>query len=685
MQNKERKWQYRLWGANAVLLVIILLVVYFIRGADVSVNIIRTSIAAFFLLVLPGIPWAVIFLNKFPQKRFLFLPFSFTFTLICYLPVVFAGYYFTLKTGDVFTLLGFTCAIVFLSGLFALKKGYARRQQSCHQDNSREIWIFHGLTALLIVLFGILALSGVLLKGGDGWLHMSIIRKFLDRGRITLASPFFEELQLDTNYGYCIWHVVLAFLSKLTGLAPDCVWFSVYPLLLFLSGYSLFGFGLYLFKKYQFAFVYLLAHIWALNRFAGNLAGLRILQYPYLVAPLIVLPLAWIFYFEFLRREKKSFGIITILICLLVFFIHKLTFMGFFIFFTLFSLISALFYRGTLKKRLKPVLIVLIMAAILGVFLFLVKPSPVTNPFHFGFAAKEVIRWGEWGITVKPKVALFRAGWMVYHRKATWIPILSLALSPLLLWRLWWTKKRKAFNPLAVYCASGLLIIPLIMLNPFIGKLYVEKFTNQALVRLYCVIPHYAALLACAMILLQLFRIKVKSNLGIKLVEVIPSGILIIVMIAFLFQNFPVFVKAMIKPSLYESLQRSDPMSQVLTDFDRIEETPSVVCAQYLKGHYVTALTKHYVVQAPPSLTSPSMRDYRERNEAREKILSSETSPEERAYFIEKYHVKFLLIDYNSFKEYDPESFEKIFSQGAVKARPAIHYGKVYLYALSIF
>jgi hypothetical protein len=683
MQNKIQKWTYRLRGVNVFLLFVLLIVVYYVRGADVAKHIVRTSLVAIFLLIIPGIPWSVIFLLEIPQKRFFFLPFSFAFTLICCLPAIFAGYYFTMKTGTVFTLLGLTCAVVFISGIFALTKVSVRRMKPFLMKNFREICIFFGLVFFLIVILSVLSLSGVLLKGGDGWLHMSIMRKMLDRGRITLASPFFEELQPDTNYGYCIWHVVLAFLSKLTGLAPDCVWFSVYPLLVFLSGFSLFGFGMHLFRKYQFAFVYLLAHIWALNRFAGNLAGLRILQYPYMVAPLIILPLAWIFYLEFIRRAKKVFGMIAILMCLLIFFTHKLTFMGFFIFLTLFSLLTAIFSKRNPKRRLQPVLFVFTISATLGVFLFIVKPSSVTNPFHYIFAANEVIRWGAWGVTVKPEVVLFRAGWMVYHRKATWIPMLSLALSPLLLWRLWRMKKYKAYNPLAVYCVSGLLIIPLVMLNPFIGRIYVEKFTNQALVRLYCIIPHFAALLACALILFRLLRINIRSKFGQKLVKAIPSGILILVTTLFLFQNLPVFVKTMIKPSLYEYWRRSDPISQVLTDFDRIVDKPSVVCAQYLKGHYVTALTKHYVVQAPPSLTSPSMRDYRERNEAREKILGIETSPEEREHLIEKYHVRYILIDYDSFKDYDPDTFEKIWLKGTVKARPAIHYEKVYLYSLS--
>jgi len=243
-------------------------------------------------------------------------------------------------------------------------------------------------------------------------------------------------------------------------------------------------------------------------------------------------------------------------------------------------------------------------------------------------------------------------------------------------------RKSKVYNPLPVYCISGLLIVPLIMINPFIGKIYSEKFTSQALMRLYSFIPHFSIALAG---IIALFRILLKhySIQRVRgLLKTAPSGFLVCFLCVFLYKNIPTFRDSLKHPLVYEEWRNESPISKVLDYLDQNTKKPYVVCANCFSGQYIPAITKHHLVQVFPHITSPSMRDYTERTLAREIILSSESNPREKYYYIRKYRVKYIFLDYTFYKEYMPTEFEQNFKIEKIKPEKLKVHPPVFLYEL---
>jgi hypothetical protein len=477
--------------------------------------------------------------------------------------------------------------------------------------------------------------------------------------------------------------VALAQLSKLTGNPADCIWYSIYPFLVFLTGYSLFGFAWYLFRKPPYAAIYLLAHIWVMNRFGGSLVGWKALPYPYMLNPLIIMPLAWVFYFEFLRHGKKSSCIMTILLCILMLFIHKLTFLGFLIFLSISGIVTVI-VRGTdFSKRLRPMIIPGILGILLIIIVPLLRLPPTSNPFTLILGAREVLPLSNWGVIAKPDVFLYRAGWVVFHERETWIPFLSLMVIPLLLWRAGRMRKNKACNPLYIYCVSGFMIIPLIMINPIMGKIFSDKFTKQALMRLYSFIPHFSIVLAGAITLNQILIKHFKSERTRIYFKTSPYWLLIFVAWVFLYKNVPSYSETLTNPSLYEDWRKNSAMSRVLQYLEQNTKEPGVVCANCFSEQYVPALTKHYLVQVFPHITSHSMRDYTERTNARDIILGSKSSAREKSFYIRKYRVKYILLDYNLYGEYTPAEFESNFRIDGMNVKREINFDQAYLYSIS--
>ena len=679
---------YIFFALNLLLLVVILCLFYHYRGEAAFNNLLSTNLAGICLLILPGLPWAYYFHARIPHRLFLLLPIAFLFSLMLYLPFSFAGFYFHLPTQVVLFYMMFAGVLSTVVGVgLILKRSRGEGTltvSSILSLNRKDIFSFHVLTSFLLVIMSFTAFSGVFLDRGDGWLHMSIVKKLLDRNVMVAASPYFDTFQHDSNYGYCVWHVSLAALASFTGKEPAEVWFSIMPLLFFLSGYSLFGFGLYLFRRGALAAIYLLAHLWALTHFAGDLVGLRIFQYPYLTSPLIIMPVAWVLCFEFLRRGGRFFGILSIVACLVLVSVHKLSFMGFFLFLGLVCLLAALFGAENMRTRLRPIILIAAVCVGLLAFMLVVSPGPITNPFHKTFAANEVIKIGEWGLIAKPEVFLYRTGWVVYHTRVTWIPFLALAAVPFLMWRGWRRRKSGlAIRPIYLYCTAGMLLIPMVMANPVMGKLYASKFSMQALMRLYSNIPHFATVIAGGQIFLFFLLRRIKVRRLRRWCSKLPAVAVALVFIMMLARSWSVFHRGIENPQLFETWRITDPLPVALKELDLRVTEPAVVNTNPMTAYFVTALTKHYVVQVFATMTSPSMPDYDQRNFARDRILQLSASSKERAELLDKYRVEFLCLDFRRFKGVSPEGFWEKFDADEYSVRPMLRCGPVYVFALA--
>lgn len=672
---------------NGVLLVGFLSLFYLYRGKAALSNLLITNVVGTCLLILPGLPWAYYFRARIPQRIFLLLPGAFLLSLGLYLPFSFAGFYFRLPTRAVLT-------GMILGGALSMLVGTWLSFKQCQQQDTRalcsipplnrkDVFSLHVLTIFLLVIMSLIAFTGIFLDRGDGWLHMSIVKKLLTRDVMLAASPYFDTYQADSNYGYCVWHVCLAALAHISGKEPAEVWFSIMPLLLFLSGYSLFGFGVYLFRSHALAAIYLMAHLWALTHFAGELVGLRIFQYPYLTSPLIIMPVAWVLCFEFLRRGGLFFGILSIVACLVLVSVHKLSFMGYFLFLVLVCFLAALFGAEKMRSWLRPAVLIGALCVLLLCFVLLVSPEPIINPFHKGFAANEVVRIGNWGLIAKPEVFLYRAGWVVYHTRVTWIPFLALAVLPFLIWRGWRRRKRGLVGkPVYLYCTAGMLLIPLVMANPVVGKLYASTFSMQALMRLYSHIPHFATVIAGGQILVLLLMKCIKVRRLRRWCSKLPAVAVTAMFIIMVARSWPVFHRGIENPRLFETWSITDPLPIALKELDVRVKEPAVVNTNPMVAYFVTALTKHYVVQVVATMTSPSMPDYNERTFARDRILQLETPSKERAELLDKYHVKFLCLDFRLLNDISPDDYWNAFHADGYSVKPMLQRGPVYVFAL---
>ena len=664
----------------------VLCLFYVKRGITVTDNYLMVTMIGFIFLILPGLPWTFALKDCFPLKRYFLLPFSMLLSLMLYFPFIFLGYLFRLPSKLVILLMFFAGILTSGAGIvFILSR---RRQLSSAGipsliKSKRDDTTFQTLTLFLIILIALTAFSGTFLSGGDGWLHISIINKIPQRGRMINASPYFASENPDSNYAYCIWHVSLAMLSHITGREAVTIWFSMMPLLMFLTGYSLFGFGLYLYRKPQYAGIFLIAHIWAISHFSGRLVGLKVLQYPYLVGPLILMPVTWLLCLEYMRKGKKVTGTLAVMACIILFFVHKLSFLGFFLMLSMVCLLKIFLEKRETRIRFRPALFWGVLTFLLFVFYLVINPQKITNPIHMNFASDQVLSIGTWGMIAKPEVFLRRAGWLLHHHSTTILPFFAIAALPLTAWRLWRDRKKGAvLNPACVYSLGGMLLIPLVMANPVIGKLFADHFTRQGLMRLYSVLPHFAAVIAGSQIILLLLRKALTSQSLKKRLSFMPTAALVVILLSFSARSYRDFKDFIKKPSYLENWLEKDPVPIVLDRIERMFVHPLVIAANFPRGHFITAMTQHYVLMPPRYITSPSMKDYKERSIARNQFFDPETQPDVKGRIIDKYQIRLILLDYRTYKEQKPEEFLNNFHAEGYILRELFQQDRVYCYMI---
>jgi hypothetical protein len=511
----------------------------------------------------------------------------------------------------------------------------------------RDVYLLIFVLIIAAVVSLLSVAKGTFLFRGDLWLHISIIRKFFTRGMISPDSPLFFQGGFDSNYSYCLWHPVLAMLKYFGRLDISDLWFNAPHVIAFVAIITIYGFAQYLLKSHVAALLCLLVALY--DMLFGNIffQGILAIHYPYVISPLIVLPVVWVFIVEYMRGRGTKLAVLAIYGFAALLFLHKLTYFGFVLHLLFFAAVLVLI--SPRRKALFPkMLLLLIAVAAISIIYILLMPSvKVASPHHQTFLKGEINQLGDNYAIVKPEVAFGRAGIIIAHESFSVAPIISVILLPFIVWRLFRRKSYLERHPAPLYLLSGMLILPLVMLNPIAGGFIARRYSPEALVRLYQTLPHYLVVGYFAAFVFQLFLKKFCKREGrskyIRRNNIMYAAVFVMLLIWMLIV-YPGISKAMAEGEIsYYNWKSTSPLYPVLKLIDSAEAQPQIILADYDSSYFITALTKHYVVMINPILSSPSMKDFSKRNSDLLNFLRSRNA-EETASILKKYNTGYIVI-----------------------------------------
>lgn len=330
------------------------------------------SMAFLYLLLLPG--WLLFGILKIKIEDFAglflcYLTLGLIFYLILALLAVLAALSLAALIKISFGLLILLFVLGFLLALFRPAKTPTLPKKITEAD----------LFLLLPIIFGAFILYVVYLKGpgldGDPYLHLSIIRKaFLGDSLSPRALAFAKTGLIMPAYNYPIWHVFLAFLSKILSLDPLIVWSNVLFALTAIMLFIWYWFFKKIFVQKGWSILALLIFL-AVTFYVGTGYLFTRLAVPDTLAQFILLPLliALSLDYIFAQNQNRSLLVIISLLAIISLIIHGPHYFYFLFIFLIFGLLYTIVglkdnaYKIILKKIGEVIFISLIPLVLFGI------------------------------------------------------------------------------------------------------------------------------------------------------------------------------------------------------------------------------------------------------------------------------------------------------------------------------
>lgn len=546
---------------------------------------IKIAINSIVFLFLPG---SIIFSWLFGSQKFelaekIFL--TFVFSLIFNFFPVIASYIFELSVVDLIYLLGFLYLILILIDLVRLQDGQKKIKLEFRLD----------LKMILVFLIGFVFMA-VSFKlgsyiGSDARAHMAIIRKNIFDPFINSNSTHYIDGGVYWVYAYSIWHPLLAVMAKLSSPTVIDFWqrfnFVLAPLP-FLAIYSLCK-RLFLNRYVAFASVVILALAFVLN-FVGrpHIADFRLLPMPLGISLYILLPAMFYFSFAYLREKRFLWLVLIGLLALVITSIHVY-------YLILFFLASGAFFIGLLIARknvqAKSVFYIFLAIGIIagGFLIFRYLQVNVNDPEQLRlkeYFQENLIRINSALYIVHPRVLFMRIG----QSGLNWLPILAYALLPFIfIWR-----RNKLW---AIFIISVMLIVPLIIFNPYLAVKLSESISPSKVWRMYQVVPT-VPVLAYGFFAFYKF-ISDRSKIEGKKIF---NALLILLILSFAFWGKSFAHNYKVQPS-DKKVKEAEMRSDIVDILNNKIPQDSVILSDRLTSYFIPVFSSQFVVTDGPGLS----------------------------------------------------------------------------------
>jgi len=433
--------------------------------------------------IVPGfLLYKIIFKGR-GSRFYEYLPVSFALSLAVLVVPTFLAFYFALSLNFIIYFFFSALFLIFIIFLFRYRKEIITRKS----DNSAKPKLNTYLKILILVCLIVFIRAAFTpgLEQGDSWRHVSDIRKIIELPKIVSGSSFIEEFKGIGNYGYNVWHVALAIITKLSRVDIVDTWrFSPTFIAVFLIlGY--FFLAKELFKSEKIAlFATTVFFIWE-----GVLGYDTVMPkiddfwlwsqsaIPSFIARDIMLTVVLAFCFKYIRDGKRKYLYLISVLTLALSFAHIYYFMILILLLAL-VLFFGLIFRHKDKILLKRVLTIIpfvLIPSIFYVYYISVGLTPIKNPVFFSPTIS-----GNQPVRVFHGFPIMDPFKITYFGFVHWF---SFLLMPLLIFLI--SKKRYALYLFAFFLGPVLIIF-----NPILVKI-LQKFnpTLELVWRLNEIIP----------------------------------------------------------------------------------------------------------------------------------------------------------------------------------------------------
>jgi len=405
------------------------------------------------------------------------IPLSFCVSLfVLTVPILFS-YIFQIKLNSII----FVFAVI-LTGLVALwlvkylisaKKGVSFssdcRERSGPESSDR------GWTILLCISMVLLGFFAYKFSGksftrdiGDTWFFLSFVKKMIVQGKAVPFNPFINGETSEFIYGYNLWTLLLALLTKFSKINIMQAWAYSIPLLGILMTSSVYSLAKVLFNK-RVAVISAFLHMGLLFSY-GNLRVVINSPRPPTVSIFILSITALAVLLWYIREGKWQFLSLSGGLIAITAFIHLSDGLGIIIILFIFILFSKLWNEKKIITR-RMLDVIAVSGILLGVFIGFkfIFSAPVNNPgmYIFSKGFKEPMFLFKGFYIINPfdthlHTILFSASMFLYPLTFCWI--------------------RKSLS--IKFLLSVLVCTYLLMFNPFIASA-LGFLTNHVFVRKY--------------------------------------------------------------------------------------------------------------------------------------------------------------------------------------------------------
>lgn len=619
-----------------------------IKGSIQSETV-RTNIILGIVFLFPGFVvfnWIRGYLGSFElvEKIFLYFILSFLFNFLLSLIAIITK----LDIVNFIYLLTFSYLVLAIVDLLKIKNDLKPIKFAFKVDPISVIIL------LIVVLFALLTLKfGSFIKS-DARFHIAFSNQLLHSNVINYLNPFFIDGGNYWIYAYTPFYPLLAASSYLSGSEAVNVWQKMATIFSIVSFCAIFTFAkqLFLNRKIGFLAVIILL-ISYLSNFIEypNSSEFQLLAFPLGLSLYIFLPGLFYFTFRVLRSRIKSQTIgnliilvaLSLLLCAIHFYYLLLYLMAIFAF----GIFVLLFRQKKSKIHFLRLLmigsLVIFFSGILMIFRYLQIPEFDQKQLDLSrqFYQINSLKIGSNLLIVHPKFFFTHIG----QRIDTSLPIFGyLALPFLFIW------KRKTLW--AKFIIPIMILIPLIVFNPYAVKVLVDAISPNKVWRLYQILPMIPLF---AYLFYQLLKY-IYSKFPLKISE---SNILsffgIIVIALFIILN-PKFIQAT-KLNSSNLIERNKAIStELIKGIEDHIDSRSVILANKNVSEFIPVFTKDYVVAGGPGL---SVLDQTRRQQMGMKVLSGKATENEAYAYLKKYQIKYVIcgVSGNALRFWNQASF----------------------------
>lgn len=508
--------------------------------------------------------------------------------------------------------------------------------------------------------------------GEDTVYHLGLIHKLVVRSHASLldfackgAGPHFE-------YTCSPWLLLVASLCKVTGIDPKIFWWKVPAILTPIAIVTYYILARALFKDKLIGVVTASILVIGLGGIIYKDIGFQELNAPYGLSRYIFIPVGYFFLFRYLRFKEKKAVFITSFLSLTIASIH-LFYYVLFLFSVVFFWIFYLLFKHVDKKGVKAISAQLFWILVITLPYLYLRYLPIlsygmTNPFDTDIT---VINSTEEGYLngcavfltpslfyINPKF-VFQKIYIIWHEH-TYLPIIALLFTPLLHY---YHKKKYDW---AIFLLSGLIMVPFLMLNPFLVPLLHKFISVEYTARTSDILPTFLILgIGIGSIVLSTAKFIQRIEINRRILTFATGGLIILTFI---------FHKGEIKNLIHRAIlsKSSKDILSYPEAFDflskNVPET-SVVLSDELTSTNLLPYIKGYVVPYHPGWAGVLDGDALQRVEDVKRTLDSLMDIGMVIFNLRKYNVDYILLDLKKEKEFYKRTaikfkkYKEIFSQ----------------------